>query len=80
MKFGIEEAPPSNPWLAKTLELVSRHDVTFYDAAYHSIALVHGGVFVTADSSYLNRVANSGAVISLADWQPPQRPSRPNKQ
>jgi predicted nucleic acid-binding protein len=80
MKFGIEEAPPSNPWLAKTLELVSRHDVTFYDAAYHSIALVHGGVFVTADSRYVSRVADSGAVIALADWQPPQTPSRPNKQ
>jgi predicted nucleic acid-binding protein len=80
MKFGIEEAPPSNPWLAKTLELVSRHDVTFYDAAYHSIALVHGGVFVTADSRYVSRVADSGAVIALADWQPPQTPSRPKKQ
>src|SRR5450756_1181538 len=43
MKFGIEEAPPSSPWLAKTLELTSRHDVSFYDAAYHSLALVHGG-------------------------------------
>src|SRR5450756_1849199 len=37
MKFGLEEAPPSTPWLAKTLELTSRHDVTFYDAAYHSL-------------------------------------------
>ena len=80
MKFGIEEVPPSNPWLAKTLELVSRHDVTFYDAAYHSIALVHGGVFVTADSRYLSHLADSRAVIALADWQPPQTPSRRNKQ
>ncbi len=79
MKFGIEEAPPSNPWLAKTLELVSRHEVTFYDAAYHSIALVHGGMFVTADSRYVSRVVDSAAVMALADWQPPQTPSRPNK-
>jgi predicted nucleic acid-binding protein len=79
MKFGIDEAPPSNPWLVKTLELVSRHDVAFYDAAYHSLALVNGGVFVTADSRYVNRVAQSGAVIALVDWQPPQTPSRPNK-
>ena len=33
MKFAIEEVPPSKPWLAKTLELANRHDVTFYDAA-----------------------------------------------
>jgi hypothetical protein len=36
IKFGIEEAPPSHPWLVKTLELTSCHDVMFYDAAYHS--------------------------------------------
>ena len=41
---------------------------------------VRPGVFVTADSRYVSRVADSGAVIALADWQPPQTPSRPNKQ
>lgn len=80
MKFGIEEAPPSNPWLVKALELVSRHNVTFYDAAYHSLALVHGGLFVTADSRYASRVAESGSVIALGEWQPPRPLSRPSKQ
>jgi|SRR5579863_4791500 len=74
MKFGIEETPPSNAWLAKTLELTSRHDVTFYDAAYHALALMHGGVLVTADKRYVSSVAQSGAVIALADWQPPPQP------
>jgi predicted nucleic acid-binding protein len=46
MKFGLEEVTPSNAWLLKTLDLPSRHDVSFYDAAYHSLALIHGGVFV----------------------------------
>ena len=76
MKFGIEEAPPSNPWLDKTLELTSRHDVTFYDAAYHSTAIVHGGLFVTADTRYVSRVAESGSVLALKDWQPPLSPTR----
>jgi predicted nucleic acid-binding protein len=77
MKFGIEESPPSNPWLAKTLELTNRHDVSFYDAAYHSLALLHGGSFVTADVRYANRAKESGSVVALSEWQPPQpRPSR----
>ena len=80
MKFGIEEAPPSNLWLAKALELTSRHDVTFYDAAYHSLALVHGGLFVTADTRYVNRVTESGSVIALSEWQPPRSQSRRDKQ
>src|SRR4051794_11522531 len=40
MKFGLEEAPPSQPWLARTLELTRRHKVSFYDAAYHALALL----------------------------------------
>jgi predicted nucleic acid-binding protein len=74
MKFDLEEAPPSQPWLAKALELTSRYEVPFYDAAYHAIALVHKGLFVTADTRYVNRVTEAGSVISLSEWQPPQTP------
>src|SRR5438270_13687047 len=49
MKFGLEEALPSPPWLAKTLELTCRYEVSFYDAAYHALAVIHTGMFVTAD-------------------------------
>lgn len=77
MKFGIEESPPSNPWLAKALELTGRHDVSFYDAAYHAVALAHGGLFVTADARYAGRAKDSGSIVVLSEWQPPQpRPSR----
>ncbi len=74
VKFGLEEAPPSDAWLAKSLELTRRHDVSFYDAAYHALALVHRGHFVTADSKYIARAADSGSVVALSDWQPPSRP------
>jgi predicted nucleic acid-binding protein len=77
MKFGIEESPPSNLWLARALELTRLHDVSFYDAAYHAVALVHGGVFVTADVRYATRVKESGSVVILSEWEPPSpRPSR----
>src|SRR5947209_11577646 len=80
MKFGLEEASPSQPWLAKTLELTSRYEVSFYDAAYHALALIHKGLFVTADSRYVNRVTEAGSVIALSEWQPPLiPPPRPRK-
>ncbi|MGH8210722.1 MAG: type II toxin-antitoxin system VapC family toxin [Steroidobacteraceae bacterium] len=80
IKFDIEEAPPSSSWLTKTLQLTSRHDVSFYDAAYHSLALVHGGLFVTADTRYVNRVTESGSAMALSEWQPPRTLSRRSKQ
>ena len=74
MKFGLEEASPSQAWLAKTLELTRRYEVSFCDAAYHALALVHKGLFVTADSRYVNRVSEPGSVIALSEWQPPLIP------
>ncbi|MGH8259024.1 MAG: type II toxin-antitoxin system VapC family toxin [Steroidobacteraceae bacterium] len=75
LKFGLEESPPSQPWLARALELTRRHNVSFYDASYHAVALVHGGVFVTADAKYVGRALESGSVISLRDWQPTRPPT-----
>lgn len=71
MKFGLQEAPPSPLWLAKTLELTRRHDVSFYDAAYHAIAVLHDGQFVTADARYVNRARGAGAIVLLGEWKPP---------
>lgn len=51
------------------LELVARYRVTFYDAAYHALAMTQEGVFVTADEKYLNAVANEPHVIHLRDWR-----------
>jgi predicted nucleic acid-binding protein len=71
MKFGLEEASPSQVWLAKTLELTQRYEVSFYDAAYHALAVIHKGMFVTADIRYVNRVREAGSVIALDEWRPP---------
>jgi len=75
MKFAIEEAPPSKQWLTKAIGLAQRHDVTFHEAAYHAVAIVNGGCFVTTDSRYANRAASSGSVITLSDWRPPAAPT-----
>lgn len=71
LRFGLEEMPVSQSWLGKSLDLTSRHEVSFYDAAYHALALLHKGLFVTADAKYANRASESGSVITLAEWKPP---------
>lgn len=39
MKFGLTEAVPSDAWLAAALELTRTYEVSFYDAAYHALAI-----------------------------------------
>ncbi len=70
LKFGLDEAPFSQTWLDRALELTRLYGVSFYDAAYHALALVRKGVFVTADDRYVARVAREGAVIALREWTP----------
>jgi predicted nucleic acid-binding protein len=69
-KFGLEEAQPTERWLTATLDLIARYGGTFHDAAYHAVALVYGGVFVTSDSQYIARTVTDGGIMLLADWQP----------
>ncbi len=76
MKFGFKEVSPSHRWLEKVLELTRRYEVSFYDAAYHSLAIIHGGSFVTADTRYAARVAEAGSVVALGEWRPSRRRSR----
>jgi predicted nucleic acid-binding protein len=70
VKVGMEEVAPTSSWLDRTLELTRLHDVAFYDAAYHALALERGGVLVTADGRYVERAGASGSVIALGDWRP----------
>jgi hypothetical protein len=64
-KFGLEEAPATQSWLTKALDLTKAY-------------AVHGGVFVTADERYAKRTSASGAVVMLEDWTSP-RPSNPRR-
>jgi predicted nucleic acid-binding protein len=73
MKFELKEAPPTESWLSAALELTHRYEVSFYDAAYHAVALIHKGVFVTADTRYVNRIADPERVVALSAWSIPRR-------
>jgi predicted nucleic acid-binding protein len=45
-----------------------QHDVTFYDAAYHALAIWRGGTMLTADRRYVTRVRASGSVALIDEW------------
>ena len=73
VKFGLEEAPVTQQWLTQVLQLTACYPVSFYDAAYHATALVHGGTFVTADERYVGHALPHGSVMTLNEWEPPRR-------
>lgn len=70
-KFGLQDAPRSDKWLTTALGLVNRFGCTFYDAAYHAVALSNNGVFVTADSKYVALAGGAGGVVALSHWRAP---------
>lgn len=75
MKFGLTDAVPSDAWLATALELTRTYEVSFFDAAYHALAITRKGVFVTADVRYISRMAGESTVMALSEWKAPVRPS-----
>lgn len=66
VQFEMLEPEPTNAWREATLELTKDFGVTFYDAAYHALALVSGGIFVTADQRYIKKAQSIGSALPLA--------------
>lgn len=70
-EFGFIEAELDAEWRAQAVTLATAYDVAFYDAAYHAVALVHRGVFVTADERYVARAWQAGNISTLRRWRAP---------
>ncbi len=66
--FDLNEGTPSDEWLDRAVSLTRRYDVTFYDAAYHALAVVERGIFVTADVKYVRKTEKAGGVVPLQAW------------
>jgi predicted nucleic acid-binding protein len=66
--FDLEERSWNSQWLEKCLSLTQTYKVTFYDAAYHSLAIICDGVFVTADEQYVRKTNRAGSVVALQAW------------
>jgi predicted nucleic acid-binding protein len=68
--FRLPEARPTSAWRERIIKLAAEHGVTFYDASYHALAAVMGGVFVTADEKYLRKAGTDSHLLGLARWPP----------
>jgi predicted nucleic acid-binding protein len=67
--LGIREEPP-HEYLSSACGLMRTHGVTFYDAAYHALAIRANGTLLTADRAYERKARRAGHVALLGDWQP----------
>lgn len=76
-RLELPEAEMGDDWAARSAEIAVRYGVTFYDAAYHALAIQEAGVFVTADERYLQKTAELGHIAHLRDWQAAARTLQP---
>jgi predicted nucleic acid-binding protein len=68
--LGIREEAPHG-YITAIVSLMRDHKVTFYDAAYHALAIRHRGTMLTADRAYVKKAARAGHVELLNDWRTP---------
>lgn len=65
--YRFPQAKIDAPMVAATLEIMRTCNVTFYDAAYHAVAMGASGSFVTADEVYFRKGEGLGHVVLLSD-------------
>jgi predicted nucleic acid-binding protein len=70
MDLGMREVQPRT-YVAGIFTLMRDHKITFYDAAYHALALHEGGLMLTADAAYVRKAGRAGHVRLLRDWSGP---------
>lgn len=66
--LGFSEREWNSAWLKRALDLTHRYKVSFYDASYHALAQSENGLYITADSQYLKKVAGAKSVLDLNSW------------
>ncbi|TWJ18975.1 type II toxin-antitoxin system VapC family toxin [Geobacter argillaceus] len=67
IEYRITEAPVNSAIVSRTLAIMSKCKVTFYDAVYHAIALERRGTLVTADAAYMKKAGKHGNAVLLSD-------------
>lgn len=72
LAYELEEVPLTAEYAIEVLEhMCDVKGITFYDAAYHVLALRTKGLYLTADRAYVNRAKRKGHVVLLAEWEGP---------
>ncbi|MGQ0666951.1 MAG: type II toxin-antitoxin system VapC family toxin [Nitrospiraceae bacterium] len=72
LAYDFDESPLRTEYCLAVLEhMEDIKGVTFYDAAYHVLALRLRGLYLTADAAYVKRAKRKGHVGLLAEWEGP---------
>lgn len=67
--FGMSEYVLNLKLIAQAAEIVkSCKGVSFYDAAYHAVAIMMKGTFVTADKRYYKKAKALGHIMLIQDY------------
>jgi predicted nucleic acid-binding protein len=56
-------------YLNDIYQLMQKYRVTFYDAAYHGLAIARKGHLVTADAAYVRKTQAAGHAVLLSQWR-----------
>jgi predicted nucleic acid-binding protein len=68
--LGMREEAPHG-YAPAIVGLMRDHKVTFYDGAYHALAIRLRGTMLTADRAYVKKATRAGHVKLLSDWHAP---------
>ena len=67
--YSFMESEMSIALCKETFKLMQKYHVTFYDAAYHALAIENKGLLLTADETYCKKVKDAKHVARLSDWR-----------
>ena len=68
LDLGMRDEAPHG-YAGAIVSLMREHKVTFYDAAYHALAIRHRGTMITADRAYVKKAARAGHLVLLSEWR-----------
>ncbi len=70
LAYEFDEVPLRTEYGLAVLEHMREvKHVTFYDSAYHVLAIRVKGLYLTADMAYVKRAKTKGHVALLAEWK-----------
>jgi len=69
LAYEFDEVPLRTEYGLAVLEHMREvKHVTFYDSAYHVLAIRAKGLYLTADGAYVKRARRKGHVTLLSEW------------
>ncbi len=72
LAYDFEEVPLEREYAGEILDHMREvNGVTFYDSAYHVLALRMKGLYLTADNAYVRKAKRKGHVTLLSEWEGP---------